>query len=329
VPGFGVAANLTPPPAFNTPVEKTSRYKRPLEERFEKKVIDRVDEMLKQYDDDKNGAIDYKTDEKNDVRWSTPPEDSDLNKDSKLDREELCYRIAKILGSKEKDGKDKDGKGSSETSEQRQKVRRYAEGLMKQYDENKNGVLDKDEWGKMSGDPKRADKNEDGVITLDELADRLGAYGSDNGSSSQTASNERGGGRFGSGGSSGSERSDRERGASERGGGDRPGGFGFRPRGDKESTEKKSFRVLTPTERLPKGLPTWFTRNDADADGQVTMAEYSTSYNDTTVAEFLKYDLDGDGIITPNECLQAEKNKSSSSSKKPGLTSERSSSDRP
>jgi Ca2+-binding EF-hand superfamily protein len=316
VAGFGVSVAVTAPPGFGAAtVEKTSRYKRPLEERFEKKVIDRVDDMLKSYDDDKNGAIDYKTDEKNDVRWSIPPEDSDLNKDGKLDREELCYRIAKILGSKERDGKDSKG-GSSENNEQRQKVRRYAEGLMKQYDENKNGVLDKEEWAKMSGDPKRADRNEDGIITLDELADRLGAYGSDNGSSSQTASNERGGGRFGSGGDS--------RGGGERGGGDRggSGGYGGYRRGDREaSSEKKPIRVLTPTERLPKGLPSWFTRNDADADGQVTMSEYSTSYNDTTAAEFAKYDLDGDGIITPQECLQGEKAKSSSSSSGSGSSS--------
>lgn len=177
------------------------------------------------------------------------------------------------------------GSSDGDKREAALKVRRYAEGLLKQYDENKNGVLERDEWKKMRGDPEKADRNDDKIVTLDELADRLANYGSDGGSSS----------------SSSSGRDDRDR-YGERGS-DRS-----RPRSDKDtaSSDKKSYRFLTPTERLPKGLPTWFTRNDANADGQVTMAEYSTSYNETTVAEFAKYDLDGDGLITPAECLQVE-----------------------
>lgn len=186
--------------------------------------------------------------------------------------------------------------GGGDNREAAAKVRRYAEGLLKQYDENKNGVLEKDEWKKMRGDPEKADRNDDDMITLDELADRLANYGSDGGSSSSSSSN-----------SSGRDDRDRDRGSSDRGG-ERYGGDRSRSRSDRDTaaSDKKSYRYLTPTERLPKGLPTWFTRNDADADGQVTMAEYSTSYNETTVAEFNKYDLDSDGIITPGECLEAE-----------------------
>lgn len=182
---------------------------------------------------------------------------------------------------------------SSSDNERREaaaKVRRYAEGLLKQYDENKNGVLEKDEWRKMRGDPEKADQNNDNIITLDELSDRLANYSRDSGSSSQS-SDDRGGDR---------DRSDRDRGSDR-----------SRSRSDRDATasDKKSYRFLTPLERLPKGLPTWFTRNDANGDGQVSMAEYSTAYNDATVTEFLKYDLDGDGLITPEECLRAEKDK--------------------
>jgi hypothetical protein len=63
--------------------------------------------------------------------------------------------------------------------------------------------------------------------------------------------------------------------------------------------------VPSATERLPKGLPSWFARNDTDADGQVMMAEYMTDFTDSKAAEFAKYDLNGDGIITPDECLDA------------------------
>jgi Ca2+-binding EF-hand superfamily protein len=70
-------------------------------------------------------------------------------------------------------------------------------------------------------------------------------------------------------------------------------------------SDRKSYRALSATERLPKGLPEWFARNDANADGQVAMAEFSASWSNSTAGEFSKFDLNGDGLITPKECLQA------------------------
>jgi Ca2+-binding EF-hand superfamily protein len=189
-------------------------------------------------------------------------------------------------------GSNSNSAGSADKREQAQKFRRYAEGLMKRYDESNNGVLERDEWKKMSGDPEKADANKDGTVTVEELTDRLASYGSDDGSSS---------------GGDGKSNDKRERKEEDRRK-DRD-----RPREDrsesKGASDRKSYRFLTTAERLPKGLPAWFGRNDADGDGQVTMSEYSTSYNDTTVAEFQKYDRDGDGIITPHECLLSEKDK--------------------
>ena len=40
-------------------------------------------------------------------------------------------------------------------------------------------------------------------------------------------------------------------------------------------------------------------------DGQIKMAEYATSWSDDVVADFAQFDLNGDGIVTPAECLQA------------------------
>ena len=73
-----------------------------------------------------------------------------------------------------------------------------------------------------------------------------------------------------------------------------------------EPVERKSYRFLSPTERLPKGLPDWFLRNDANADGQVMMVEYAATWTETAAAEFSKYDVDGDGFISPEECLAVE-----------------------
>jgi hypothetical protein len=49
------------------------------------------------------------------------------------------------------------------------RARPYAESLMKQWDKNKNGVLEKEEWSQMAQRWRAADLNGDGKITLDEL----------------------------------------------------------------------------------------------------------------------------------------------------------------
>ena len=64
-----------------------------------------------------------------------------------------------------------------------------------------------------------------------------------------------------------------------------------------------NYRITPATERLPKDLPSWFLRGDVDGDGQVSMAEYTTTWTDQLAAEFIKLDANGDGIITPAECL--------------------------
>jgi hypothetical protein len=70
---------------------------------------------------------------------------------------------------------------------------------------------------------------------------------------------------------------------------------------------RKSGRFLRPIERLPKGLPDWFTARDADGDGQVSMAEFTTDWTPAKVAEFARYDPNGDGVIASAECLKVEK----------------------
>jgi hypothetical protein len=71
---------------------------------------------------------------------------------------------------------------------------------------------------------------------------------------------------------------------------------------------RKPVRFLRPHERLPKGLPDWFKAKDTNGDGQISMAEFAAEWTPATEAEFLRYDLNHDGLITPDECLKVEKN---------------------
>ncbi len=66
---------------------------------------------------------------------------------------------------------------------------------------------------------------------------------------------------------------------------------------------RSSYRFLLPHERLPEGLPDWFIDRDSNLDGQVTMAEFAGDWTDAKVEEFLKYDVNNDGVITVEEVL--------------------------
>ena len=147
-----------------------------------------------------------------------------------------------------------------------ERIRRYAESLMRQYDENHNGKLEKDEWSKMRGsDWAKADQNGDGELTLEEigrhLAGESGANSSQSGQPTATQVSNRTG---------------------------------------------KRFIQRLPWERLPPDLPSWFKDRDKDKDGQVLMSEFTDKWTPDKLREFQKYDLNGDGVITPQECVKAK-----------------------
>jgi len=168
--------------------------------------------------------------------------------------------------------------GRSGDAERERRAREFAESILRRYDRNRSGRLERDEWGELRGNPAEIDRNKDGVITLEELQAFAASFGQrreSSGSSSSGSSQGEGGGRQAV-----------------------PG----------EATTvsgPKFVRFRRPHERLPQGLPDWFIQKDKDEDGQISMAEFSNSWNDATVSEFLRYDLDGDGVITPKECLDA------------------------
>ncbi len=227
---------------------------------------------------------------------------------------------------------------------------REAEERFRRYDSNGDGILDKEELarGRWSEDPLTYDRNHDGKLTLSEMAVRYArrriaeeenraaqsasrsndprdSRGGDRGSSGRGGF----GGGFPGGGFPGGGEDPRSFFSRRDGGGGDGGDSSDRGRSASVSSAnvdtRKSYRVKTVTERLPKGLPDWFARNDANADGQVAMSEFSTSWSDSVLKDFGQFDLNNDGIITPSETLEAVKNGavrgSTSSSSSPASSS--------
>ena len=174
-----------------------------------------------------------------------------------------------------------DSKKEKEDDRRTARVRAYAQSLMKQFDKNKNGVLDKEEWSKMRGNPGESDVNKDGKLTVDELTARLSSY-------SRRSSSR--GGWFSRSRSRESSSSSTRR----KSGGD----------------QKQSYRFLTPTERLsesmPRGLRETFLKADKNGDGQIAMDEFASFWSKSKVEEFTDLDYNNDGVITPLEYVAAK-----------------------
>lgn len=200
-----------------------------------------------------------------------------------------------------------------------------AEERIRRYDRNNDKKLDKAELsaGRWTDDPMQYDRNKDGFIIASELAARY--------ANRRTSEEER--------------RASGDRGGWGRGGSESRGGWGGGERGEgwnrsgeekQEETDRfgkvKSYKITQSVSSSTSGLPSFFARSDKNADGQVTMNEFSNSWDADTLAEFLKWDLNNDGFIIANECLAAIEGGArvgGSSSSSESVTSSQSSSSSP
>jgi Ca2+-binding EF-hand superfamily protein len=177
------------------------------------------------------------------------------------------------------------------------KVRRYAERLLRRYDANGDGKLQRGEWSKMHGNPDAADVNADGVITLGELTNWIAAFGR----------NRRLGTAGDSPGASPRDRPDSQA-ADASGAGKEKEGEGAAKGGLQSETGPSPRRGTTfyvPKTRLPAGLPSWFLDRDLDGDGQLSLAEFAPNPTQADLEEFARFDRNGDGFITAKEGLEA------------------------
>lgn len=170
-----------------------------------------------------------------------------------------------------------------------------AEDRIRRYDSNKDGLLDAEELkrGRWSDDPMQYDRNRDGKLSKSELAVRYAQRRVTEQAAQQSQQGQRNDSRSGRGGDSrGWTRSD-----------NRPEEEAKEP--VSRFGDAKSYRSTTSASSKTSGLPDFFARSDVNADGQVTMNEFSSSWDAETLAEFQKWDLNGDGVILPSECIAA------------------------
>jgi len=189
------------------------------------------------------------------------------------------------------------------------KVRRYAERLIQQYDTNGDGKLQPSEWRAMAGKPEVADLNQDQEITAVELLRRVFDYGKHRrislaypiiGWSRSNHEKE----KAGTGTEPGELADDKSPASAEQ---EESSAAAAAEHMAEAEAQRREGRFYVPAKRLPAGLPPWFLLRDADGDGQLTQAEFAPKASPSDLEEFAKYDLNGDGVITPKECMRALK----------------------
>lgn len=196
------------------------------------------------------------------------------------------------------------------------KVMRYAEHLIEKYDANGDDVLQAEEWESMRGNPIAADRNDDGQIDVREFAQYIADYGAVRRirlmpSSSETI------GRF----------PPLLYDALLTGGPTR-GDSGAMARSSDVAEQVTSNDPAEPVQRLftvkpsrlPTGLPAWFLGLDKDGDGQITQSEFAPTGSAAALQEFEAYDLNRDGVITPQEAAAGPNSSRQSQSDEGGGT---------
>ncbi len=290
VPGFGEPDLFEPVLGFGDMGEK-------LAVKIDEQDLQSAQSTMGQMDSNRDGMLD--ADEIRNSRWrGNDPLQTDRNRDGKLSLNELALRFAVLRSEREGGNADNRGGdpnrggrggGGAGGNEAREGQDRMVQMIFGRYDRNGNGVLEKDEWSSFRSDPSGYDTNHDNKITREEFAASMA---------------NRFGGRGGEAGGGGGWYSRREGGEEIAAG---SGGDGENARGTAAASGRKSYRLRTSVDRLAelKDLPSWFGSLDADANGQVEMAEFSSSWSDSVVADFSQFDLNNDGIVTPSECLKA------------------------
>lgn len=149
--------------------------------------------------------------------------------------------------------------------------------LFRRMDRNQNGVIDYEEMSEnLKAEKDKWDANKDGVIDREEFREYIKAW-----QEKQQAERQQ-------------QQAEDQRGSLP------PGSAGddYVPPVDLD----KKVMVLR-AGKLGDKMPAWFTEHDIDKDAQVALWEWKERGSD--IEEFRKWDLNGDGFITPDEVIRA------------------------
>lgn len=295
----------------------------PLEAIWDEKQIKIMEsKYLERYDRNKDGFLDSR--ELRYASWGSDAIDADdLNGDGRLSRFELMTRTARRYRWEAK-ANINDPRAPRKIVKVDPLLRRFdskfvsnADSILKRYDTNKNNVLDQDEVKKVpwKSDPRRDDENRDGRLSRSELVSRMARMTEEDEREKRTSNSSSGKASRGTWDLAATLISrydvnkDRELEAAEwtkMGVSTAPGDSSRDGRVTREELAVwlQSQQAETDEEEIQP--PEWFGLLDHNEDGQVQMAEYATEWTDEKIAEFQRYDLNEDGLITSDECIAVD-----------------------
>ena len=210
-------------------------------------------------------------------------------------------------------------------------IRRYVDHVLKKYDANRDGKLQREEWASMPGRPQSFDLNGDFVLEDYELLYNLAAYAKGRTvthpvpprrlNAAQTALKTDGpilirpiSAPIRKAAADEEELDPAQKPAdispeefaqivadADQGAGteEEPELFGILTQ--ENGASAAAVREFAPSANETAGIPRWFLARDANGDGQLTLREFSPSLSLESTAFFGRLDADGDGLITPDE----------------------------
>lgn len=178
------------------------------------------------------------------------------------------------------------------------KVTRYVEKLMREFDADHSGGLEKGEWSSLKGNPQQADRNGDGVLSPAELTNRILGYGQSRhlrlldapqtGATAQPPDHK---GKQTDAAGPATNSVDPSPVATEKETADP----------QKKPELRRDTKYYVSTKHLPENLPEWFRTRDRNGDGQLSLSEYAATGSEADTTEFQKLDCNNDGLLIPRE----------------------------